>query len=237
MTEDGINHRITAVCISRAAESWGIPSIPFFNFTEGWAPFGRVTTISRVEYLANRRNKAVESALSAYPETKHILMVDSYYLQQGSEILKLVNEYEKLAAHQKPPGLVLGASTWIRDKTRIIPRSHFFDGWATPEGKEITLSQARSHGGLLPVKAVGACYIYPRPVWEVSGYGVFPDLHGGEHNWLCERSGVPVLLSLNEMLWHEPITYSWSKRIRMSVNLGRFKNTLAETRVRADEAR
>src|SRR6266567_6304393 len=220
-TLEHANNAITAVCISKNAEAWSIPEIPFYSYTDGWKPFGREMGKERVAYLAERRNKATSNALSTYPATQHILMVDSYYLQQTKEILKLVQEYGKLTLSQGPPGLILGASTWIHDKTRVLPKLRFFDLWTTPEGRFITPDYASNHGGLVPVRAVGACYVYPRSVWEKVGYGVVDDLHGCEHNWLCERSGLPVTLSLNEMLWREPVVYSWPKRVRMSLHMSR----------------
>ena len=215
------NMGVSAVCISRNPEIWSISGVPFHNNTEGWKPFQHEQTTARIAYLAERRNKAVAQALDLFPQTQHILMIDSYYLNQKAEISSLINEYHRLTA-TNPQGIILGASTWIDDRTRIWPRKHFFDGWTTPEAIGTTLEHASSNGGLLRVKGVGGCYLYPRWVWERVGYKVSNDLHGCEHNWLCEQSGLPVFLSLNEMLWREPIQYSWPKRARMSLHLGRM---------------
>jgi hypothetical protein len=213
---------VTAVCISRNQEHWTIPEIDFYCYTDGWRPFGHEVSNERVNYLATRRNKAVSGALTSFPETEHILMIDSYYLHQTSEVIKLVSHYEQIASTSGFRDCIVGASTWIFDATRVRPRTRFFDGWTTPEAMSIDLDYAKAKGGLLPVRAVGACYIYPRAVWERVGYDVPIDLHGCEHNWLCEHSGLPVRLSLDEMLWRDPIVYSWPKRIRMSLHLGRF---------------
>ena len=75
--------RISAVCISRNPEGLSIPSLPYHNYTEGWKPYEHEKTKERVSYLAERRNRAVGETLALLPETKHVLMIDSYYLQQG----------------------------------------------------------------------------------------------------------------------------------------------------------
>lgn len=176
----------------------------------------------RVAYLSERRNRAVAEALSLFPGTEDILMVDSYYVKQSEQILALVEEYYELTSSRESQGCILGASTWVHDKTKIRATKHFFDGWTTPEGHRFTLQYAQLNGGLVRVKAVGGCYVYPRWVWEKVGYGVLEDLHGCEHNWLCEKSDLPVFLSLNEILWHDPVVYPWLKRVRCSLHLGRL---------------
>src|SRR5207245_1965255 len=122
--------RISAVCISRNPESLSIGDLPYHDHTEGWKPFGHEKTKERVSYLAKRRNDAVARTLAMFPETQHILMIESY----------------------------------------------------------------------------------DRP----------EDLHGCEHNWLCEHSGLPVFLSLNERMWREPVIYPRGKRVRMSLHLSRL---------------
>jgi hypothetical protein len=215
--------RISAVCISRNTEAWNLPDIPFYNYTEGWEPFQHEKTTDRVAYLADRRNIAVNKALDRFPETQHILMIDSYYVHQDKQIMKLIHEYtEKGARTEFPEGCILGASTWILDKTRIRSRLRFYDGWTTPEALHLDPREIESKGGIIGVKAVGGCYLYPITVWKKTQYGVPEDLHGCEHNWLCENSGLPVFLSLNEMLWREPIVYPLLKRVRVSLHLGRW---------------
>jgi hypothetical protein len=213
---------VTAVCISRRPETWGIPEIPFLCFTENWKPFGHEKSKARVSYLAERRNKAVAEALSIFHSTKHILMIDSYYVRQIQQVKKLVDEYFQLSSKPEYKNCIVGASTWILDKTKIPSKERFYDNWTTPEGLKLSWKETKEQGGLTGVRAVGGCYMYPRFVWEQTSYGVPDDLHGCEHNWLCERSTLPVLLSLNVTLWREPITYSWQKRFRSSLHLGRF---------------
>lgn len=205
-------NKIVAVCISKQAVQWPLDSIPFYCETEGWKPFGREKTRERVAYLAERRNKAAASALEKVPDSEHLLMIDSYYASQRNQIEKLLGEYDGTC--------ILGASTWFMDKTRIRSRARFWDSWTTPEAA--ALDYFPTMEGWIRVKAVGACYVYPRSVWKTTRYDVPEDLHGCEHNYFCENSGFPVNLSLNAKLWRDPVAYSWPKRIRCSLYLGRL---------------
>jgi len=214
--------RICAVCISRSQETWEIQSLPFYNYTEGWKPFQHEQTRERVSYLARRRNSAVARALGLFPDTEHILMIDSYYLHQPEKIIGLLQDYVELTKSKHVGGCILGASTWFYDQRRIIPRYRFYDSWTTPEGSQLTLTDAERRGGMMKVKSVGACYVYPRRVWEKVRYDVLEDLHGCEHNWLCEHSGLPVYLSLSRRLSRGPVRYTWPKRIRVNLHMGRL---------------
>ena len=212
----------TAVCISRHMETWDIPELSFLCFTENWRPFGHEKSKDRIAYLAERRNSAVTKALSTFPLTQHILMIDSYYVHQRERVRKLVKEYFELSSSAGFESCIVGASTWILDKTKIRPRDRFYDYWTTPEGLNLNWKDVRKKGGVIQVRAVGGCYMYPRSVWERMSYGVPDDLHGCEHNWLCEKSALPVLLTLNVALWRDPIVYSWPRRLRSSLHLRRF---------------
>src|SRR6266849_11169683 len=121
--------RISAVCISRNTEGWSIQGFPLYNYTEGWKPFQHEQTRDRVVYLAERRNAAVARALSLFPQTEHILMIDSYYLHQKPQITGLIENYVKMIQSDHPSGCILGASTWILDKTKVRSRIRFYDGW------------------------------------------------------------------------------------------------------------
>ena len=218
----GAQMKISAVCVSRGKEAWGLQGTPFYNYTEGWKPFQHEQTRERIAYLANRRNVAVAKALSLFPRTEHILMIDSYYVHQEDQIDALITEYTRMTMSEYPDGCILGASAWILDRTRMRSRLRFYDGWTTPEAMGLKLQQVERSGGIMKVSAVGGCYLYPRWLWEKIRYGVPEDLHGCEHNWLCERSGLQVFLSLNERLWREPVVYPRLKRMRVSLHLGRL---------------
>jgi hypothetical protein len=214
--------RTSAVCISRSQETWEIQGLPFYNYTEGWKPFQHEQTRERVSYLAGRRNAAVARALGLFPDTEYILMIDSYYLHQPEQVIGLLRDYVELTKSNHIGGCILGASTWFYDQRRIMPRYRFYDSWTTPEGIRLNLTDVEHSGGTMKVKSVGACYVYPRWVWEKVRYDVLEDLHGCEHNWLCEHSGLPVYLSLSRRLSRGPVRYPWTKRIRVNLHMGRL---------------
>jgi hypothetical protein len=139
-------------------------------------------------------------------------MIDSYYVNQTNQVKILLDEYDCTS--------ILGGAVWFLDKTRLTPRIRFWDTWTTPELKDIEYPPRIS--GKMAVKAVGACYLYPKRIWQQVGYGVPEDLHGCEHNYLCEMSGLEVNLTLDANLWRPPLVYSWPKRIRQSIHLGRL---------------
>lgn len=225
---------LLAVSISSKQEKWPIPSVPFFCYTEEWKPFARFKVESgrtignlsteRIKYLADRRNKAVALGLENNPETTHIAMVDSYYVDQEPQLVQLIADYEKCEAT-----IILGASTWQVQKRTVVSKVSFYDGWTTPEArfllgdyspqKDSLVRQFKTPiPNLMPVRSVGGCYIFPRKIWDNGvRYGVFNDLHGCEHNYLCESSGLLVYLDFNARLWREPFSYPLSKRMRMSL--------------------
>jgi hypothetical protein len=221
---------VLAVCVSWKPESWSIPEVPFHCQVSNGRPYPRVKTRERIAHLANRRNEALKVALSSYPNTQHVLMVDSYYLAQTTEIRKLFIEYAHLYVSEE---CIVGASTWFQDRTRIIPRIRFWDSWITPEAAHLHLPTRGTEESWMRVKAVGACYIFPRKAWEAHPYSV--STHGGEHTSLCVESGLLVWLSLSTQLWREPVVYPWAKRVRQTLHLGRIRNwPLGE---RQDDAR
>ena len=160
----------------------------------------------------------MKEALVSYPDAMHILMIDSYYLAQTEEIKKLLQEYENESPSEEH---IVGASTWFLDKTRLRPRIRFWDTWITPEAENFRLPIGGEHHDWVKVRAVGACYLYPRRVWEEHHYDVPKE--GGEHVSLCMASGLPVWLSLNVKLWRDPVVYSWRKRLRQTVHIGRLR--------------
>ncbi len=194
-------------------------------------------TRERIEYLANRRNKAVENALRDHPNSRHILMIDSAYVSQVDAVTKLIEDY---LACDAP--LIMGGTTWALHKRTIRPRIAYYDYWSTIEARFIRFEFEPETDGLvgyfrrplpnlMPVRSVGGCYIFPRSVWDRNvRYGVLDDLHGCEHNFLCEKSGLPVYLDFNVRLWREPRAYPWTKRLRVSLGIRtrirRFKGSL-----------
>ena len=199
---------LAGVCIAEKPQHWNLP-IPLHTYTDGWRPTEREVLRGRIDYLSERRNKAVEKTLGLLPETTHILMIDSYYVSQDQVTSQLIQDYEKTAGN-----LILGAAIWARLRFRlnhVFTRGHmqFYDQWAVPDARwmpygwrpESDWLASRFHSplqGLYRVCSVGGAYIFPRTVWDNGlRYRCPDDLHGCEHNWFCEQSGLPVYLDLN----------------------------------------
>ena len=180
-----------------------VPEIPFVNYTEGWRPFPRDRSRTRIEYLAQRRNSAVRMALERYPETSHILMIDSYYLNQPRSIIALMSRYDD-------PGVIQGGATWIPRKRRLWPENAFYDAWTTPEFRELMWSKKIRSLPPIKVKAVGAVYICPVNAWKKRGYGI--PVYGCEHNYLCEGSS--CFMDFSAEFWRDPFAYPMYWRLR-----------------------
>jgi hypothetical protein len=168
----------------------------------------------------------MKNLLDKHPDTSHVLMVDDYYLEQSREILKLVDEYAAYCEWSQTTDTVLGASTWIRVRDRsFTTKTRFYD--------ETTPEAYNPHGekysprsiGLIPVAAVGACYIFPIHAWKKNGYQCNPYTFQPEHVSLCR--GFRTLLDLNVKLWRHDRTdaiYPLTKVLR--VKLGAWRRRL-----------
>ena len=226
--------RILAVSIAEMdqKDKWSLQNIPLFTHTEGYDPkySEHNQARDRIEYLTRRRNEANREALARYPDTQHILAIDSYYVQKANEISRLIEAYKALSSSQE---CIIGASTWYYDKSRVRPVYRFYDYWSTPEMEKRTWSRLRDlPTGLIRVTSVGACYIYPKWVWQEYGYSIpepFPD-GGIFHNWLCKKSGLPVFLDCDARLWRTHadspgiLEVGLFDRIRRTLRLGHRLN-------------
>ncbi len=198
---------VTAVCISDKEETWLVPEIPFYCHTEGYqySPhYPPVKTRERIAYLSSRRNAANKRALEQYPETEHILSIDSYNVHNLTAIRQLVKEYSDYRGE-----CILGATTWRPDYSRVPMKRMFFDIWATPELAETSYDYSPNNLGMPKgwekVRGCGGFALYPRWVWEKQGYGVpepFPDA-GNEVNYLCQHAGIPCYITFNVKLFRE----------------------------------
>lgn len=195
---------LIAVTISSGSEGWSrIGNIPLFTSTEGDDPryrsrAGQKSNSARMKHLANRRNIANKKALESYPETEHIMAVDSFYLHQTIALERLVTAY--LSWREE---CIMGAPTWALHKATLKPKLAFYDTWSTPEMENYTIPPFVMPSGIVRVSSVGACYIYPRWVWDRYQYQIpepFPDA-GIYHNWLCQKSGLPVFINFDAKLW------------------------------------
>lgn len=229
--------KLLAVCISSSAEKWFLEDTLFYCYTGDWEPFERlivengIRTLNisreRVRYLAMRRNKAVEIGLHENQGITDVMMVDSYYLNQASQLRLLISDYQECRVP-----VILGATTWALHKTSLIPKVAFYDTWTSIEARFVPLNYQPAKDPLvgqfitpipnvMPVRSVGACYIFPRSVWDRgTRYGVLDDLHGCEHNYFCESANIPTYLDFNVRLWRGPFSYPLPKRVRVSLGLG-----------------
>lgn len=220
-TEEEKQMKIVAVTISKDRLEWKVPEIPFVNYTEGYKDyphFPRQKAQYRIEYLAARRNSANAEALRQYPDLTHFLSLDSYYLDDVDEIRHLVAEYE--SANRD---VILGASTWYVDPSRIRKKYWFWDTWTNPE---FLGWEPDGHSGWIPTKGAGGFTIVPRWAWEKQGYGIpypFPE-SGCETNYLSRCPGIDTYITFNVKAWRDPPEELKNKpminRIRTSMALG-----------------
>jgi hypothetical protein len=196
--------------------------MPFFCLSEPGPTWGHVKDPTRIDYLADKQNRALEKAMLEFPKTTHILWVDSYYLDQTRAIQRLVADHETLSATRGD--LILGGAILCHDRTRIKHRIRYYDTWSTPEldGKQFRDDLSNTYDGFQTVSSVGGAYVYPRGIWEKNRYQrpePFPE-SGCQHNYLCRKSRLPVFLDWNALFWRE-ISYSISKRVRSSIGIYR----------------
>jgi len=217
---------ISGVCISQIPAKWNLP-IPLLVHTQGWRHTEREVLHSRIDYLAERRNQAVTQLLKEYPETTHVLMIDSYYLPQEQETKTLLLDYRKTDG-----SMILGGAVWARLRLRISHlvqrRKQFYDQWAVPGARWMPYGWRPENDWLadrfrVPVKgfyrlnSVGGAYLFPRILWDNGlRYKCPDDLHGCEHNYFCEHSNLPVYLDLNVHYWREK-KYGVVKCFRCSI--------------------
>src|SRR5881409_3679441 len=124
--------KLVVICIAKddLTPQWRFP-YPFVCYTgdyQYYPHFPRLKTRFRIEYLAKRRNNAVKKAIELHPDMTHYLMLDSYYVNDSEAIEKLVRDYVIDGRD-----MILGASTWFVDTSRVKRRLVFWDSWTNPE--------------------------------------------------------------------------------------------------------
>lgn len=217
-----------AVTITKQPEQWLIPGIPFHCHTEGYKEivYRDKGDSARLSYLTTRYNRAVRKALEDYPKTDHVLVVDSYYLSFIAEIQGLIATYGRLDKS------ILGASIWFWNRSHLRPYIQYYDTLSVREMRDKKwYSLDELPRGLSKVSGVGACFVFPRSVWERSGGFFIPDQEpqaGGSRG--LETDGYDILLDCDERLWRTPSNnpgipnYPLLKRARVS--LGEFRRQL-----------
>jgi hypothetical protein len=210
--------------------------IPFFCLVEHSRSFPRQSqkvAPDKINYIADKKNRANTSGLKLYPDTTHIVNIDSYYLEQRKSIVKLLESYEKLDNND----LILGAPTWFYERSTVLRRAFFYDTWACPEMDPSPIYLLRApEGGYAQVSSVGSCVIYPRWIWEKHGFHnpePFPEA-GIFYNYLFQKSRLPVLVDFRIKFWRDRTTNleilhdPWPKRVKTSAKrfVVRYKNLI-----------
>src|SRR5437867_830662 len=216
--------KLVVICIAKddLTPQWRLP-YPFVCYTgdyEYYPHFPRLKTRFRIEYLAKRRNNAVKKAIELHPDMTHYLMLDSYYIDDLDEIQNLIAHYN----WRGKPDVILGASTWYVDPSRIRKRFWFWDSWTNPEYNMFNLKDAPT--GWVKAKGAGGMVIVPRWVWEKQGYDIpepFPE-SGCESNYLSRCHGTETYLDFDVKAWRDPPEELKNKpyinRIRTSLGIG-----------------
>ena len=188
---------ITAVCISKERQSLAL-DIPFVSYTENYQPITSRDNndMNRITYLTNRYNNAIKKALDNHPKTEHLLVVDHYYLTFTGQIQRLINDFNLVDK------AILGASVWYWARKRIRPWIAYYDTLSVPEFYGKRWWNLRSlPKGTIPVTGVGACWIFPRVVWErTKGFTIPSPPQAGSSRCL-DTTGYRVLLDCNSRLW------------------------------------
>ena|SRR2546425_2865985 len=213
-----------AVCLSKTALTFNV-EMPFYCHTRGWRPIFHHDNknMPRLEYLTDRYNQAIQDGLFLYPETSHILIIDSYYLKFASQVKELLQSYQNIGIDTS---LILGASIWYWDRSHIRPCIRYYDTASAIEmrGRKWYKPQNLPNG-LMRVSGVGACWILPRKTWEESDGFVITDEDpvAGSSRSLTDNARLRVLLNCSVRLWRNHSDnpdipdYAPSKRIRVSL--------------------
>ena len=217
--------KIVAVTVSKDPVNWPLPNVPHLISNEPiYAtrndPFRYVSEMARI------RNSAVETALEAHPEAAHVLVCDSYYVEQPAALRQLILDYD--GTH------VLGGALWALNRV-IFPQVfkcqiEWCDTWSVPDcaGFRYSLDTDRfktvNHRvGLFAVNSIGGVFLFPRKVWdEGTRFGEYEDLHGCEFNYFSEHTSLPKMVDFNAAFFRETV-YPVLKCLRVSLHLGRFR--------------
>jgi len=149
---------IIAVCISDKNQMWDLPEIPFYCHIEGYdAKFTPRdnNNMHRINYFNKRYGDAINTAIQKYPRCTDLLLIDTPFLQNKAQINDLVSRYYQHTS------VILGASIWCWERTRIIKWIRYYDFLSVPElapplrwYKEKDLPV-----GLMRTTGVGKCWI------------------------------------------------------------------------------
>lgn len=174
-------------------------------------------THAYINYLAQKRNRAVESLLKKYPETTDILCCDSSYVDQTEPLSRLIYDYTYLKPHL---GIILGGAPYgpwrQRAKDIFHTKTVFSDPWGVPE---LAWTQPGERG-FAKTRSVTGIHIFPRNLWEKGArYGVYDDVNKGtETTFFTRESGADTYIDLDAW-FYRPRLYSRLKCLRVSLGL------------------
>lgn len=219
-----------AVCLSKNSLTFNV-DIPFYCHTKGWKPIFHHDNKNRLrlEYLTERYNRAIDDGLSLYPESTHILVIDSYYLKFVSQVRQLLQSYENTGSNAS---LIMGASIWYWDRSHIRPCIRYYDTASAIEMRRKKWYKTESlPDGFITVSGVGACWILPRKTWEMSGGFLVPeeDPVAGSSRSLSKEVRSEALLNCKVRLWR---THADNPDIPVYAPLKRIRVSLGEVRRR-----
>ena len=217
--------KIVAVTISKEPIDWPLQGIPHYVSYES-IHATRNNPYRYVSEMARIRNQAVKTALELYPMTEHVLVCDSYYVEQPAALRQLISDYNGEC--------LLGGALWGLNRVTFPQvfkcQIEWCDTWSVPDcaGHRYSLDThhyktVNHRTGLWNVSSVGGVFIFPRQVWEDgTRFGVYEDLHGCEFNYFCEHTNLPKMVDFNAAFFRETV-YPALKCLRVSLHLGRFR--------------
>ena len=207
---------IIAVCISDKNQMWDLPEIPFYCHIEGYdAKFTPRdnNNMHRINYFNKRYGDAINTVIQKYPQCTDLLLIDTPFLQNKAQINDLVSRYYQHTS------VILGASIWCWERTRIIKWIRYYDFLSVPElapplrwYKEKDLPV-----GLMRTTGVGKCWIFSRKIWERTGRFLMPSPMQAGGSRCLDTTGYEVLLDCDTRLWIHLPAPSLPRRILNSI--------------------
>lgn len=211
---------IAIVTISKEPIPPPLEDTPYYCLVEQSAYDRYKDVYEETVYLAEKRNRAIRSALAMFPGTTDIVSVDSYYVVQTDALRRLIDTYRRIGGN-----VILGAPIWYYRKNRLIDnRPKFYDSWGSPELVDIRPWEPDRWPEIVQVPSVGNCVIFPVEVWRQHSL-VTPEpfpYRGSCYTRLCYLSGLPILINVRAKMYRDATNnreayYPFMKRFRVSV--------------------
>src|SRR5436309_5409894 len=119
---------LTIVTIGRQPIPPPIETVPYYCLAEE-SSYNRYRDVyEETVYLAEKRNRAISTALEKFPGTTDIVSGDHYDMIQAEALKRLIDRYQRLGGE-----VILGAPLWYYRKKRLIEnRPNFYDWCVSP---------------------------------------------------------------------------------------------------------